>query len=253
MADANDVASDCLDGFALHVDLTDPAAVEAMVAGIVRSCGTLDVAFNNAGKGGAGVGGRTADYPLDSWHELMAANLHSVYHCLKYEIPVMLANGGGAIVNTASIMGAIAIGGGSCAYTASKHAVVGLTRQAAIEYAPLGVRINCIGPGYIGTPMTTPRGPAFFDTAAAYWQKETTVGGQRSWTAMAWLSEPEAGGDTNFSRLGISFPPQAGSLLMWNNALPDGTVNREVLHAGMPVLRGVKYVITKWFRVRRWS
>ena len=93
----------------------------------------------------------------------------------------------------------------------------------------------------------------WFDTSAAYWQKETKVGGQRSWTAMAWLSEPELGGETNFSRLGISFPPQTGSLLMWNNARPDGTVNPEVLHAGMPVERGVKYVITKWFRVRRWS
>jgi prolyl 4-hydroxylase len=92
----------------------------------------------------------------------------------------------------------------------------------------------------------------WFDTAAAYWQKETAVGGQRSWTAMAWLGEPEEGGETNFSRLGLSFPPQAGSLLMWNNARPDGTVNPEMLHAGMPVVRGVKYVITKWFRVRQW-
>jgi prolyl 4-hydroxylase len=92
----------------------------------------------------------------------------------------------------------------------------------------------------------------WFDTSASYWQKETTVGGQRSWTAMAWLGEPEEGGETNFSRLGIGFPPQAGSLLMWNNARHDGTVNYDVLHAGMPVVRGVKYVITKWFRVRRW-
>jgi prolyl 4-hydroxylase len=93
----------------------------------------------------------------------------------------------------------------------------------------------------------------WFDTSAAYWQKETRVGGQRSWTAMAWLGEPDLGGETNFSRLGISFPAQAGMLLMWNNARPDGTVNPDLLHAGMPVERGVKYVITKWFRVRRWS
>lgn len=92
----------------------------------------------------------------------------------------------------------------------------------------------------------------WFDTSAAYWQKETRVGGQRSWTAMAWLSEPELGGETEFSRLGISFSPQVGTLLMWNNALLDGSVNYDVLHAGMPVVRGVKYVITKWFRSRRW-
>ena len=93
----------------------------------------------------------------------------------------------------------------------------------------------------------------WFDTSADYWRKETRVGGQRSWTAMAWLNEVEEGGETRFSQLGIGFPPTAGSLLMWNNARPDGTPNPAVLHAGMPVVRGVKYVITKWFRVRRWS
>jgi prolyl 4-hydroxylase len=93
----------------------------------------------------------------------------------------------------------------------------------------------------------------WFDTSAAYWRKETLVGGQRSWTAMAWLNQVEEGGQTSFSRLGISFPPQAGSLLMWNNALPDGKPNLDVLHAGMPVVRGEKYVITKWFRSRRWT
>lgn len=92
----------------------------------------------------------------------------------------------------------------------------------------------------------------WFDTKAAYWRKETRVGGQRSWTAMAWLNEVEEGGETSFPLLGISFPPQAGTLLMWNNACPDGRTNPNVLHAGLPVVRGVKYVITKWFRVRRW-
>lgn len=93
----------------------------------------------------------------------------------------------------------------------------------------------------------------WFDSSAEYWRKETLVGGQRSWTAMAWLNEVEEGGETRFSQLGIGFPPQAGSLLMWNNARPDGSPNPDVLHAGMPVVRGVKYVITKWFRSRRWS
>ncbi len=92
-----------------------------------------------------------------------------------------------------------------------------------------------------------------FDTAADYWPSEVRHGGQRSWTAMAWLNTVEEGGATEFPQLGIAFPPQAGTLLMWNNMLPDGRPNPDVLHAGLPVVRGTKYVITKWFRTRRWS
>ena len=92
-----------------------------------------------------------------------------------------------------------------------------------------------------------------FNTSADYWPCEVRRGGQRSWTAMAWLNEVEEGGVTNFPQLGIGFPPQPGMLLMWNNARPDGTLNPAVIHAGTPVVRGVKYVITKWFRTRQWS
>lgn len=93
----------------------------------------------------------------------------------------------------------------------------------------------------------------WFDTNARYWKEEVRRGGQRSWTAMAFLNEVEAGGATQFPRLGISIPPQAGALLVWNNALPDGTPNGDTLHAALPVERGVKYVVTKWFRTRPWS
>lgn len=92
-----------------------------------------------------------------------------------------------------------------------------------------------------------------FETTGTYWPDEARRGGQRSWTAMAWLGTVDEGGSTDFPRLGIGFPPQPGMLLMWNNALPDGTLNPDVLHAGMPVVRGTKYVITKWFRTRRWT
>jgi prolyl 4-hydroxylase len=92
----------------------------------------------------------------------------------------------------------------------------------------------------------------WFNTTAEWWQAEDRGAGQRSWTAMCWLNTVEEGGATNFSRLGISFPPQPGMLLMWNNALPNGKPNFDTLHAGMPVVRGVKYVITKWFRTRPW-
>jgi prolyl 4-hydroxylase len=93
----------------------------------------------------------------------------------------------------------------------------------------------------------------WYDTTGDAWADEMRRAGQRSWTAMVWLNDIGEGGETKFTRLGLGFPPQAGSLLMWNNMQPDGRPNLEVLHAGMPVVKGVKYVITKWFRTRKWS
>ncbi len=92
-----------------------------------------------------------------------------------------------------------------------------------------------------------------FMTNSDYWPTEKARGGQRSWTAMVWLNQVEEGGETEFPQLGFSLPPQPGMLLMWNNARPDGSLNPAVLHAGLPVVRGNKYMITKWFRTRRWS
>jgi prolyl 4-hydroxylase len=93
----------------------------------------------------------------------------------------------------------------------------------------------------------------WFYTAADYWKQEKAHGGQRSWTAMAYLNEVEEGGSTDFTRIGVSVPPQRGALLVWNNATPDGLVNYDTMHAGTPVTQGVKYVITKWYRTRRWG
>ena len=93
----------------------------------------------------------------------------------------------------------------------------------------------------------------WFDTRAAYWPAEIERGGQRSWTAMAYLNDVEEGGATLFDRIGVSVQPQQGALLLWNNAAPDGRPNPEVRHAAQPVVRGVKYVITKWFRTRAWG
>jgi prolyl 4-hydroxylase len=92
----------------------------------------------------------------------------------------------------------------------------------------------------------------WFDTSASYWRRERRCGGQRSWTAMIYLNTVDEGGRTDFIRAGLSVPPRPGSLLLWNNALPDGTPNALTMHAAKPVLRGVKYVITKWYRVRKW-
>ena len=92
----------------------------------------------------------------------------------------------------------------------------------------------------------------FFYTDSKYWKSEKERGGQRSWTAMAFLNNVEEGGQTRFPHLGIKIAPQRGALLIWNNARPDGVPNDNTLHAALPVEKGVKYVITKWFRTRPW-
>lgn len=92
----------------------------------------------------------------------------------------------------------------------------------------------------------------WFYTTEKYWELERKRGGQRSWTAMAYLNEVEEGGATHFTQAGLSIAPKPGVLLVWNNATPDGTPNEGTMHAGTPVLKGAKYVITKWYRTREW-
>lgn len=92
----------------------------------------------------------------------------------------------------------------------------------------------------------------WFYTTEGYWPGEEARGGQRSWTAMAYLNAVDEGGATAFVHLGLQIEPKPGVLLIWNNALPDGRPNEATLHAGTPVVRGAKYVITKWYRTRSW-
>ena len=92
----------------------------------------------------------------------------------------------------------------------------------------------------------------FFHPTQDYWAHEGPSGGQRSWTAMIFLNEPEEGGATEFPHLGLGVRPQAGMMLIWNNVKPDGTLNYKTLHTGTPVARGVKHVITKWYRQNDW-
>ncbi|MEP0191384.1 MAG: 2OG-Fe(II) oxygenase [Erythrobacter sp.] len=93
----------------------------------------------------------------------------------------------------------------------------------------------------------------WFYTSEEYWKHERKRGGQRSWTAMAYLNHVEEGGGTHFTKLGVNVEPKQGVLLVWNNADREGLPNEETMHAGTPVIKGTKYVITKWYRTRNWK
>lgn len=134
----------------IYADVSNPKSVEEMVNKTIETYAQLDIAVNNAGIGGDQS--MVGDYSINSWQQVIDINLNGVFYCMRYQIPQMLKQSGGAIVNMASILGTVGFATSS-AYVAAKHGVVGLTKSAALEYSAQGVRVNAVGPGFIKTPL----------------------------------------------------------------------------------------------------
>ncbi len=134
----------------IKCDVGNPEDCRQLVDKTMELYGRLDIACNNAGI--AGEAKFTADYSVEMYQKVIAINLNGVFYCMKYQLPAMLKNGGGAIVNMASILGVVGTPT-AVAYVAAKHGVVGLTETAAAEYSAQGIRVNAVCPGYINTPL----------------------------------------------------------------------------------------------------
>ncbi|CAG9274257.1 SDR family NAD(P)-dependent oxidoreductase [Paraburkholderia unamae] len=140
---------------AIQADVSNPGDMEAAVGKSVDAFGALHLAVNNAGI--AVPFSALHEVSVETWSRNIAVNLTGVFLALKYEIPALIASGGGAVVNLSSILGGVALAG-RAPYVAAKHGVVGITKAAALDYVEQGVRVNAVAPGYVDTPLLSGRG-----------------------------------------------------------------------------------------------
>jgi NAD(P)-dependent dehydrogenase (short-subunit alcohol dehydrogenase family) len=186
-------------------DVADEAQAAAMVERSVATFGRLDMAFNNAGI--VGFTGDLADESAESFDRVTAINLRGIWTCMKHELRQMRAQGSGAIVNCSSLGGLVGLAG-RASYHATKHGVIGLTKSAAMDYAPRGIRINAVCPGVIDTPMNSDMAGKQPDAMKEI-MRDQPIGrlGRSDETAAAaiWLCSPAA----SFV-LGVALPVDGG-------------------------------------------
>jgi A-factor type gamma-butyrolactone 1'-reductase (1S-forming) len=183
------------DSIFVRTDVTDASSLEKLVAITMEKYGRLDFAFNNAGIAGDAMK-PTADHGIDNWHAVLATNLTGVWLSMKYQIPAMLKNGGGAIVNASSTYGLRPSTAGHVPYAAAKHGVIGLTKTAAIEYAKAGLRINAICPGWTHSEMVDPALEALPEQLGALINQDVPMArvadASEVARAVLWLCSPES-------------------------------------------------------------
>ena len=174
----------------IKTDVTHPDEVASLVEATIKHFGRLDCAVNNAGATGPTLT-PLADIEESEWDDLIDINLKSVWMCMKYEIPAMLKSGGGSIVNISSIYGFKPSDVGHAPYATSKHAVIGLSKSAAVDYGQDGIRVNAVSPGFTHSEMGDPyieEEPELMETITSRYSAQNRIGEAKEVAeAVAWL------------------------------------------------------------------